>query len=137
MTRRILGAIAGIVAWIVFVVAFNTVMRALWAEYAAVEQAMAFTLPMMAARLSMSAIGSVVSGFVAAFVARERSKSALLAGGILLLVFIPIHVSLWTRFPVWYHLTFLVSLPIVSVLGGQLFQSESVKLRDRPSAASA
>jgi hypothetical protein len=127
MTRRILGAIAGLVAWIVFVVAFNTGMRALWAEYAAVEQAMVFTLPMMAARLSMSAIGSAVSGFVAAVVARERSKSALLAGGILLLVFIPIHVSLWTRFPVWYHLTFLASLPIVGLLGGQLFQPESAR----------
>ena len=137
MTRRILSTIAGIVGWVVVVVIINTCMRLLWPEYAAVEQAMAFTLPMMAARLTMSAVSSVVGGWLAAYVAGEPTKAALFAGGILLLVFIPIHLSLWSRFPIWYHLTFLASLPLLSLLGGRLSGPARVGLQGRSTPASA
>jgi len=102
------------------VIVLNTALRRLWPEYAAVEKAMAFTLPMMIARLSMSGISSVLSGGIAAVLGRDRLKPALIAGIVLLLFFLPVHYSLWSRFPVWYHLTFLSSLVILSVAGGRL-----------------
>ena len=42
----------------------------------------------------------------------------------MLLFFIPVHYSLWTKFPVWYHayfLTSLVAIPAIvgSVVGGK------------------
>jgi uncharacterized protein (DUF983 family) len=37
----------------------------------------------------------------------------------LLLVFIPVHYSIWSHFPIWYHLTFLISLPVLSIVGGK------------------
>ena len=46
---------------------------------------------------------------------------AFLATGVLmLLLFIPEHVRLWDKFPVWYHLTFLGSLVPLRVAGGRL-----------------
>jgi hypothetical protein len=120
MLRQIGGALAGIVAWIALVILLNAILRRLWPEYAAVEKAMAFTVPMMAARLSMSGFSSLLSGAISAVLGRDRFKPALAAGIVLLLFFIPVHYSLWTKFPVWYHLTFLSSLVILSVAGGRL-----------------
>jgi hypothetical protein len=82
-----------------------------------VADAMTFTLPMMIARLTIGAAATVAGGWTAAVIG--RSTVARLAPEILLLaIFIPEHVSLWQKFPVWYHLTFLLSLVPLTWLGG-------------------
>jgi hypothetical protein len=111
--------ILGVVAWGVLVTVLNLGLRHGWSDYAAVEKAMAFTLPMMIARLSESGVSSLVSGAVASTISRERFKAALGAGVILLALFAPFHASIWTKFPIWYHLIFLISLPVLSVIGGR------------------
>jgi hypothetical protein len=121
MLRLVGGVVAGFVAWVAGVSILNLVARYGWADYAAVEKAMAFTVPMMAARLSISGISSLVSGAVAARTGNSRT-AALVCGVILLLCFIPIHYMLFSKFPLWYHVTFLLSLPALSVLGGQFVQ---------------
>ena len=115
--RLIGGTVAGVIVWFVVVTILNLGLRHGWHAYATVEKAMTFTLPMMVARLSESAISSLAGGAAAAAVARDR-RAALFAGLVLLLMFLPVHYSLWPRFPVWYHLTFLVSLVALSVAGG-------------------
>lgn len=127
MWRSIGGAIAGLIAWTVFVSVLNLGLRHAWFDYAAVEKAMNFTVPMMAARLSISAVSSLGSGAVAGLIDRGR-WAALAAGTLLLLMFAPIHYSLWNRFPIWYHAIFFVSLPLSSAIGGLLV---------RPRAATA
>jgi hypothetical protein len=120
MLRRIGAIIAAIVAWMVVVSLINLALRHGWPAYASVEKAMDFTLAMMAARLGMSALSSLASGYVAAWIGRERYWAPLIAGLLLLLLFVPIHLQIWDRFPFWYHLTFLLSLPLVSWIGGRL-----------------
>jgi hypothetical protein len=115
--RTIGGALAGAVMWLVVVSLLNLGLRHGWPDYAAVEKAMAFTLPMMEARLSMSAVSSLIGGLMAAMIGRNRS-AALGSGIILLLFFIPIHYMLLNKFPLWYHLTFLISLPVLGAIGG-------------------
>jgi hypothetical protein len=117
--------IAGVIAWTVLVTAHDWVLRNGWHDYAAIEKSMAFTIPMMAARLLMSAVCSLAAGFAAA---RLDKRAPLISGTILLLLFIPVHYALWSKFPIWYHLTFLVSLPVMSLVGGKL-------LRPKPAAA--
>jgi len=120
MARRFLGVVAGFVVWMVIVTVVGVIMRGAWREYAAVADAMTFTLPMMLTRLTIGALATVAAGWVTAIVAR-RSVFAILACGVLLLVvFIPQHIMLWNRFPVWYHLTFLISLIPLTWLGGTL-----------------
>lgn len=119
MLRLIGGTIAGVVAWSIVVTLLNLALRHGWPDYAAVERAMAFTLSMMLARLAESGASSLLSGWIAARVSRW-SRAGLVSGVILLLVFLPLHYGLWQRFPIWYHLVFLASLPLFGCLGGRL-----------------
>lgn len=128
MPRLIGGSIAGVVTWIVLVTLLNLILRHGWADYAAVEKAMTFTLPMMTARLAISAISSLAGGAVAAGIARG-DRAALVSGVILLLLFVPVHYQIWDRFPLWYHLTFLISLPLLGWAGGRLARRSSAAAR--------
>jgi hypothetical protein len=118
MLRSIGGIIAGLVVWAVVVTLLNFGLRYGLPGYTAVEKAMNFTVTMMIARLSISAISSLASGWAAAAIA-NRQLAATVAGFLLLLVFIPVHYSIWSHFPIWYHLTFLISLPVLSIVGGK------------------
>jgi hypothetical protein len=116
--RLIGGIVVGVLAWGIVVTILNLGLRHGWPAYGAVERAMLFTVPMMAARLSISGISSLVGGYAAAAIGRS-GQAALIAGVLLLLIFLPIHYTIWSKFPLWYHLTFLVSLPLLSVIGGR------------------
>jgi hypothetical protein len=116
--RLIGGIVVGVLAWGIVVTILNLGLRHGWPAYGVVERAMLFTVPMMAARLSISGISSLVGGYAAAAIGRS-GQAALIAGVLLLLIFLPIHYTIWSKFPLWYHLTFLVSLPLLSVIGGR------------------
>lgn len=120
MLRKIGAVIAALIAWGVVVTILNLGLRYGFPGYAAVEKAMTFTLGMMAARLAISFVATLSAGAVAAWIARDRLTWPLITGIVLLAIFIPVHLHIWTHFPLWYHLTFLPSLPILSVVGGRL-----------------
>ena len=79
---------------------------------------LSFTLPMKLTRLSIGALTTGAAGAVTALIARS-SWTAVVTGALLLLIFIPVHISLWDKFPIWYHLTFLTSLVPLAVVGGR------------------
>ena len=119
MARTALSAIAGAVAWFVVVTALNFALRYGWPAYHAVEPAMTFDVPMMAARLAESTIALVVAAIVTARLSRGAAAAPWILAVILLALFIPVHYYLWRQFPVWYHLTFLTSLVVVPVIVGR------------------
>jgi hypothetical protein len=123
MRRKVIGIVAGLVSWGALVTVLNLGLRHGWPAYAAVEKAMTFTLAMMAARLLESFVSSLASGWIAARIGGRIA--ALVAGLLLLLLFVPVHYQLWHVFPVWYHLSFLLSLPLLNVLGGRLVRPAS------------
>lgn len=126
MARGILGAVAGLLVWAAVATLAGLVMRGTWVDYARVADTMTFTLPMMIARLTIGAVATLAAGRVAAMIG--RSMLARLAPGILLLLaFIPEHVTLWQKFPVWYHLTFLLSLVPLAYLGGARITREATR----------
>lgn len=114
MKRSILGFLAGLVVWVLVASLLNRGLR-LWFEgYAAAEPKMAFTLSMMWARLALAAAASLAAGAVAAWLAPLSPRLPWVLGGVMLLLFVPVHIGLWTHFPIWYHLTFLLTLmPLV------------------------
>jgi hypothetical protein len=118
MTNRVLAVVTGLVVWVAITTVAGLIMRGAWPEYGAVADAMTFTLPMMWARLSIGGLATVIAGCGAAIVARRPMAAAVTAGVILLALFVPQHIRLWARFPVWYHLTFLLSLVPLAYLGG-------------------
>jgi hypothetical protein len=118
MVRAILGVVAGLLAFAAAAAVAGIVMRGAWPDYARVADAMTFTLPMMLARLSIGAAATIVAGWVTAVISRPSTLVRLAPGLLLLAAFIPEHITLWEKFPVWYHLTFLLSLIPLTYLGG-------------------
>src|ERR1044071_4787371 len=114
---RIVGAvIAGLFTWIFVATILNLILRASWPQYHAAEIVFDFTLAMKFSRLILGAISSIAAGFVAALIGKRRI-AATIVGITLLCLFIPDHYVIWHKFPVWYHLTFLVTLLPLVLLG--------------------
>jgi hypothetical protein len=104
----------------ILVTAAGFVLRSAWPAYSSVAEAMTFTLPMMLTRLAIGVVATLAAGWVAAMISRRSTIAILLPGVLLLAVFIPQHISLWNKFPIWYHLTFLVSLIPLTFAGGRM-----------------
>jgi hypothetical protein len=118
--RTILGIVVEIVAWLALATTAFIVLRIAWPAYTAAEPAMQFDLSMMVARLAISSVTLVLAAWLAAFTLRDGRIASLAGGLVLLAAFVPVHIGLWSKFPVWYHLTFLVSLPLLTFIGGRL-----------------
>jgi len=118
--KTVAAVIVGLVTWIVVATIVNFPLRAWWPHYHEAETAFNFTLGMKLVRLALGALASVCSGFVAAWITNGRRTAAIALGILLLALFIPNHYLLWEKFPVWYHLTFLVSLFPLTLLGAML-----------------
>lgn len=131
MKRTILALVAGFVLWAVVATLLNFGLRAGLSGYSLAEPTMSFTLSMKVARLILGALSSLAAGAVTALVAPARRSLPWVLGFIILALFIPGHVRIWAKFPVWYHLTFLVTLVPLVVLGAALIQG-----RNSPAATS-
>jgi hypothetical protein len=120
---RLAAAVAaGLLAWTLAATAANRLLRAMLAGYREAESAMTFSAPMLVARLAVGVIAGVACGWAARAVAGEDGPSAWWAGFVLLVAFVPVHISLWARFPVGYHLFFLASLVVVPPLTARGFR---------------
>ncbi|HEU4655778.1 MAG TPA: hypothetical protein VFS47_17450 [Steroidobacteraceae bacterium] len=128
MMRKLIAIGAGLVLWFLVALLAGFIIRATWPAYVSVAEAMTFTLPMKIARLAISAVATVAMGFLTARITRSAVVS-LIPGIILLAVFIPEHVTLWNKFPVWYHLWFLLTLVPLTYLGNWLARGA---MRERP-----
>src|SRR5215471_10631652 len=119
MKRCILACLAGLLTWVVVVTVIDRALRLSLPNYTAAEQTLQFTLGMKWARLLMAIVTSMVAGTVTGWISRSRRWAPLIVGSVVLAVFVPAHIAIWSKFPVWYHLTFLLTI-IPAVLVGAL-----------------
>jgi len=119
MKRSILACLAGLLTWIVVVTVINGGLRLSLPNYTAAEQTLQFTLGMKWARLLMAIVTSVVAGAVTGGISRSSRWAPLIVGSVVLVLFVPVHIAIWSKFPAWYHLTFLLTI-IPAVLVGAL-----------------
>jgi len=117
MKRSILACLAGLLTWMVVVTVINRVLRLSLPNYTAAEHTLQFTLAMKWARLLMAIMTSVVAGAVTGWISRSSRWAPLIVGSVVLAMFLPVHIAIWSKFPVWYHLTFLLTI-IPAVLVG-------------------
>ena len=122
MKRSFLACLAGLLTWIVVVTVINRVLRLSLPNYTAAEQTLQFTLGMKWARLLMAIMTSVVAGAVTGWISRSSRWAPLIVGSVVLAMFVPLHIAIWSKFPVWYHLTFLLTI-IPAVLVGALLSA--------------
>jgi hypothetical protein len=125
MTRSILAFIVGLAVWVLVASLLNRGLRLVLGGYAAAEPRMTFTHAMMAARLALGALASLAAGAVTRAVAPSSTRALWMLGAVLLATFIPAHVQLWAKFPVWYHLVFLGTLVPLVLLGATITRNLS------------
>lgn len=126
MWRAVGSIVAGLVAWVVVVTLLNFGLRAAIPGYHAAEATLQFTLAMKIGRLCEAAVTSLAAGAIVGLIAPSKKWAPLATGLIVLAMFLPEHVKLWNSFPVWYHLSFLVPLVPLVVLGGVLARGGAV-----------
>jgi hypothetical protein len=126
MKRSILACLAGLLTWIVVVTLINRVLRLSLPNYTAAEQTLQFTLGMKWTRLLMAMVTSVAAGAVTGWISRSSRWAALIVGSVVLAMFVPLHLAIWSKFPTWYHLTFLLTI-IPAVLVGALLPARRNK----------
>ena len=129
MLRGLAAIVAGLAAWIIVATVGNVAVRAALpgydeaeaslraTDFGAAQASMPFTLAMMLARLLLGAAASVAAGATCTWIARTRAAASWILGIVLVVFFVPVHIGLWQRFPIWYHLTFLISLLPCTLLG--------------------
>jgi hypothetical protein len=120
MIRSIPAVLTGFVTWFVVAQLGDFLIRALLPGYLAAEPSMSFTLAMMFARLTLAVVSSMVAGFACSAVARGRVAAVYSLAAVLVLCFLPVHYNLWQKFPLWYHLFFLVTLAPLVLLGAAI-----------------
>jgi hypothetical protein len=131
--RKIGGVVGSVVAWFLIAGAGNLVLRTEWPGYSQAEAAVTFTPGMLIARLFIAAISSLCAGFLAAWITNRSVLAMKFLAGVLLIMFLPV-ITLWERFPPWYHLFFLTSLPALTLLGGWLYPRRGSQRRSMNSA---
>jgi hypothetical protein len=120
MWRTIGAIIAGLVGWAVIVTVINWGLRLGIPGYRLAEPTLVFTLGMKIARLTMAAVTSIAAGALVRVIAPQSRVAPWIVGLVILALFLPAHVQLWHRFPIWYHLSFLVPLAPLVALGAWL-----------------
>jgi hypothetical protein len=131
MVRIVLGVIAGFFAWLIAWVGGEKILSAIWPAWFGVHQ-LAFetavtkggpftadtTLLLM--HLVLGSIVSVMSGFLAALIARENKRAPLALGFLLLALGLLKAVLSWPYAPTWYHVIFTALLIPMTIVGGKL-----------------
>jgi hypothetical protein len=133
MKRSVLACLAGFLTWVVVVTVINRVLRFTLPGYTSAEHTLAFTFAMKWARLLMSIVTCLAAGALTRWVSPTARWAPWIVGGAVLAVFLPAHVSIWDRFPVWYHLTFLLTI-LPSVLLGALLVRGPFRNLARPAS---
>jgi hypothetical protein len=120
MWRTIAGIAGGLVAWAIIVTAIDWGLRLWMPGYAQAEPVLLFTPTMKIARLCMAAVTSLATGALVRTIAPRSRLAPWIVGLVIVALFVPAHIHLWHRFPIWYHLTFLLTLAPLVALGAAL-----------------
>ena len=120
MLQLILGVFVGFVLWSILWVGSDALLKGAWTGYAEHVDAGDFSFGILMFSLVRSIICSVLAGYVTASIAAESSKAVPILGGLLLIAGIMVQVGVWKSIPVWYHLTFLLLLVPMTLLGGMI-----------------
>jgi hypothetical protein len=127
--RVIAGAAIEFITWFAVTIIVGGAVGMAWPEFGAANRAfnatqtMLFDQNMLITRLAISAVASLLAAWIAGLTVRDNRVAPLVGGLVLLAFFVPVHLGIWDKFPLWYHLTFLTSLPVLAFIGGRLAPS--------------
>jgi hypothetical protein len=137
MKRSILACLAGLLTWFVVVSVIDRVLRLSLADYNAAERTLQFTLGMKWARLLMAFATSLAAGAVTRWTSPSSRWAPWIVGGVVLAMFLPAHIAIWSKFPVWYHLTFLLTILPAVLAGASLRPRRERDVKERKSSGNS
>jgi len=131
MIRIILAVIVGFVAWSIMWVGSERVLSIAspdWfgANQIAFEKATlnkeAYTpdTTILVLNVVRGTIVTIITGFLAALIARENRRSTLILGILLVAFGLVVVVMTWHIIPLWYHVVFTLMLIPMTIVGGRL-----------------
>lgn len=127
MIKITINIVLGLIVWLLSAAIGNQALRASILGYAEVESTMAFTLTMLWLRLLIGLFASLLAGGITGY-ASPAARSGLTLGSTFLILFGANHYVLWDKFPIWFHMVFLLSLIPATFLGSH-FGSRFRRLR--------
>ncbi len=120
MLRLIIGVIVGYMVWTVIWLGGNAFIFAGAGEAIANGERFDDVGP-LAGALVLSVVCSLAGGAAAAAIGSSKGAlAAMITAILLLLTGLGVQASAWDQMPVWYHLSFLVLLVPMTLLGGKL-----------------
>jgi hypothetical protein len=120
MRRQVIAFVGALIVWVLVASVLNRLLRVGLPGYSLAEPAMTFTLAMQWGRLALGALASLSAGFTLARAAPRARRLPLIFGALLLAAFLPDHYILWNKFPIWYHLLFLLTIIPLVMLGARI-----------------
>lgn len=123
MGKIILGVIVGFIVWTIIWLLVDPIMRVFAPDIVPNKDLTNIQTTFLIILIIASVICSIAAGFAAVLISKEQSKTTLYLGILLLLVGILFEVMAWNLLPVWYHISFLVLLIPMTILGGKLRKS--------------
>ena len=124
LLRFAVAVAVGLFVWVTVATLGNFVLRVAIPGYRAEEAAVSFSLIAQLGRLALGVVSTAAAAAVTIVMSHGNIGASLALGFVLLALFIPVHVALWHKFPVWYHLFFLASLPLGAYVVGRLVMSK-------------
>ncbi len=135
MIRKVVSVVVGFIAWAIAWFGGEQILSAIWPEsigahqrafQAAIENGGPFTADttLLLVHVVLGSIVSVMSGALAALIARESKRAPLILGFLLLAFGILKAVMSWPYVPVWYHVIFTAILLPITIMGGKLKTAE-------------
>ena len=128
--RIIVGIFIQLVSWVAIAMTLFIAVQIGWPAFAEANhtfnttEVVTFDQAMMITRLALAGVASVIAAWIAALTLRDNRIVPVVGGLVMLVFFIPNHIHLWDKFPIWYHLTFLTSLPVLAFIGGKMAPTE-------------
>lgn len=120
MLRAILAVIAAYAVWTIIWLTGNALFFSDAAEV--VGRGEPYTKPgPLGAVLALSVVCSLAAGIMAALVGGKRARTAaIVTAALLLLTGVAVQAGVWKLMPLWYHLSFLIMLVPITLLGARL-----------------
>ncbi len=117
MIRAVLGVVVGYFIWSAIWLGGNMLFFAEAANTVKEGKLFDQTVPLIEI-IVLSVVASLVSGALCALIAKRKSRGPALALGLALLgTGIAVQASVWKLEPVWYHVSFLLLLVPMTLIG--------------------
>lgn len=118
--KQVLGVVAGFILWSVLWLSLNQLLLLLGVMSPHVTEPLADAKPLLLLLVG-SVLISLISGYVTARIAGAPwALPAAALGALLLATGVFVQLKLWYVIPLWYHLSFLLLLIPMTLLGARL-----------------